>query len=180
MDIKNIKRAVLVGFISGLYLIALFIFVNLNPNSNLGDNLKVKIMSIYYIFNCFLLLLIYFLLIKNKIKIAKFFAIFLVFYMLFSLFWQSGTEGNTFSFSLSLINQSVFIYSIIHGILSGLFIYFLILKGGISIVFAILISLLGIIPNILFFWGIFRAISLIFKKSKPEYALNYKSTTDIN
>lgn len=93
------------------------------------------ILLAYYIFNCLLLLSIFFALLFNKPKIAKFIAIILNISVFSSLFW------------VGIGINSVFFFTVILGSLFGL-----------------VVPLLGLIPVILFFLGITSSIFLVFKK----------------
>ncbi len=149
MKLKTIKRSVLIGAISGFYLTFIFIWFTFGKyffeNAEIPDN-NTFLQTIYYFFCCSLLLSVYFLLIKNKLKKAKISIGIFIISMLASLFWAASVGG--------VSDTSVFMFSIIYGSLMG-------------IPFPI-ISVLGFVPNILFFLGTISSLFVFSKKVEEE------------
>ena len=146
MKIKTIKTSALLGAIAGLYLTVVFA-LNI---ASFGT--EIILIIIYYIFNCFLLFSINLLLNKNNTRIAKILITILVISVLVSFFVH-------FSFLDGGVN--LFVFSVMGGIIMGM---------GKSLPF------LGVIPVVLFFWGIISSFTLFFKKREELQLLNSNLT----
>lgn len=147
---KKIRKWILAAFVAGMYLT--FVFIAISTSGSVFENGSVfshpldtsdKYLTLYYLFNCLLLLIIYLVSknLKNKLIVQVFTLVFLTSFFLSALVLLGG-DGD--------IVQNAFIFSVAGAVWFGV----------------PFVPYLGILPTLLFLTSPFSVTLLIFDRER--------------